>query len=470
MTTKSSKYRGGSGNSGSDKYSSSKFTPIKKKNLSDYNYYLGTSKQASDYGKTTEYLINHIKKTYDHGKDIATALKNLEEFDLTPLAPTLGTSTKTDAALRATEEKQFEIDYNKKSERFIIREEQYEKNKDKAYAFLWERCTMSMQNKIQMLSTFEADIEDNPIKLLEQIKIHAMSFQEDRYPMEIIVDSLFSMLHTKQKDKEHLSDYTKRFKVSKDVMKAHIGGPIILTNYIKTLASYDALAPETAGKEGFEQLMSYLYLKNSDQAKYGSVLRSLKAQQSLENDQYPKTIAKASHVLSQHRADNAGRNNFNRTNRNNNKEKEKEEEDDSKPDEVLSLSFAQLEGACYCCGKKGHRSPECRHKDRPKSEWAINKLNKNNNQMSHVQEQQQDSFSDDDADDQETTGEDDEINELFSNMQLQNITSGWQGVHAKVHAFKQFFIQDDIRSWILLDSESSTSIFVTMTMSTMFVQ
>jgi hypothetical protein len=38
------------------------------------------------------------------------------------------------------------------------------------------------------------------------------------------------------------------------------------------------------------------------------------------------------------------------------------------------LNFAQLEGSCYCCGKKGHHSPQCQKKDKiPKNEWAINK-------------------------------------------------------------------------------------------------
>jgi hypothetical protein len=35
-----------------------------KKSISDYNYYLGSAKQASDYETMTEYLINYIKKTY----------------------------------------------------------------------------------------------------------------------------------------------------------------------------------------------------------------------------------------------------------------------------------------------------------------------------------------------------------------------------------------------------------------------
>ena len=44
-----------------------------KKSVNDYNYYLGSSKQASDYETTTEYLINHIKKVFDYGNDIGTA-------------------------------------------------------------------------------------------------------------------------------------------------------------------------------------------------------------------------------------------------------------------------------------------------------------------------------------------------------------------------------------------------------------
>lgn len=73
-----------------------------------------------------------------------------------------------------------------------------------------------------------------------------MSFQEDKYPMEIILGTLYAMLLTKQKDKESLSNFTKCFKVSIDVLKAHIGGPLILTKCVKTLANYSTLALQVA--------------------------------------------------------------------------------------------------------------------------------------------------------------------------------------------------------------------------------
>ena len=51
----------------------------------------------------------------------------------------------------------------------------------------------------------------------------------------------------------------------------------------------------------------------------------------------------------------------------------------SKKDKVPNVMFAQLnfanvEGRCYCCGKAGHISPNCRNKDKiPREKWAINK-------------------------------------------------------------------------------------------------
>ena len=51
------------------------YAPIKKE-ITDYVYYLGTAKQASeyDYETTTFFIINHIKKEFEFGNDIAVAL------------------------------------------------------------------------------------------------------------------------------------------------------------------------------------------------------------------------------------------------------------------------------------------------------------------------------------------------------------------------------------------------------------
>jgi len=82
-----------------------------KKTINDYNYYIGSAKQASDYGTTTEFLINHIKKTFSYGTDIGQALETLQEIDTYSWKPTMKVTKKTETAEKEAEEKQFEIEF-----------------------------------------------------------------------------------------------------------------------------------------------------------------------------------------------------------------------------------------------------------------------------------------------------------------------------------------------------------------------
>ena len=57
--------------------------------------------------------------------------------------------------------------------------------------------------------------------------------QENHYPMSIIYDSMKTVFNMKQKEDENLNQYQEHFKTQWDVMSSHIGGPIILTQFIK---------------------------------------------------------------------------------------------------------------------------------------------------------------------------------------------------------------------------------------------
>ncbi len=119
-------------------------------------------------------------------------------------------------------------------------------------------------------------------------------------------------------------------------------------------------------------MFAFLYLENSDQDKYGSIIKNLNSQKSLGNDQYPKTVVEANNVLSNHKFDinKARKPEKHHPKVNNNKNKEKQEDEE----ESTPLSFAQMEGRCFCCGKLGHKSPDCKLKDKtPRDEWAIHK-------------------------------------------------------------------------------------------------
>jgi hypothetical protein len=161
-------------------------------------------------------------------------------------------------------------------------------------------------------------------------------------------------------------------------LESQFGGPIAPTKYVEKESNYNPTNETTikqCRKTVSEEFLAVLYLKNANQKKYGSILQGLNTQQSLHNDQYPKTVINANNVLSNHKFDN-----YKSQARRSGKDKDKSDKNskddkEDKDEQEVPMSFAQLEERCYCCGKPGHRSPDCREKDKiPREEWAINKV------------------------------------------------------------------------------------------------
>ena len=148
----------------------------------------------------------------------------------------------TDAA-KAAEDKQFEMEFKAEFELHMKQKQVYENNLTKAYALLWEQCSKEMQNKLEAHKDFLTIVKGNPIELLKAIKQHALNFQDTRYPMSIIYDSIKAVVNLKQKEGENLQECTKRFKTATDVMVSHLGGPLILLKCVKNMSGYDANDP-----------------------------------------------------------------------------------------------------------------------------------------------------------------------------------------------------------------------------------
>jgi hypothetical protein len=59
-----------------------------------------------------------------------------------------------------------------------------------------------------------------------------------KYNMSVILD-LVKTLTTKQKERESLQEFTKRFWTTLEVFESHLGGPIILTKILSTTTRYN---------------------------------------------------------------------------------------------------------------------------------------------------------------------------------------------------------------------------------------
>jgi hypothetical protein len=222
----------------------------KKKSIEDYYYYVGSSKQAADYSLTTEQVINHIKKEYDRGVDVAEALRTQEEPDQTTWEPRLSFSLSQDPAIKAAEDEQCKMLFKAELDEYMKRKRIYKDNKIKAYAFIWDRCAKAMQAEVQSRSDFESQVYNDPLKLLNAIRKHAMNFQDARYEMSVISDAFRALFNAKQAEGENLTEYTRKFKAAKDIIVSHLGAPLNLAKYVKTMSEYDANNPDTRAVSG----------------------------------------------------------------------------------------------------------------------------------------------------------------------------------------------------------------------------
>ena len=159
------------------KYRNRNHSPTKKKKeLNDYIYYTGSHRQASDYEKTTEFLINYIKGEYVYGNDIAESIRNGKYEDTSKWYPKLETSTETDPEKKKIMDIELQMKYKAQLDATIKRETTFGTNKTKAYSLIWERCTLSMQGQLEQRNDFEKDIYNNPINLINTIKEQTLNF------------------------------------------------------------------------------------------------------------------------------------------------------------------------------------------------------------------------------------------------------------------------------------------------------
>jgi hypothetical protein len=117
-----------------------------KKSVNDYNYYLRSAKQASNYEMTTEYLTNYIIKCFEYGNDISEVLRELEYPDPDSWRPTMQQSAHpgndpANEAQGAFKTSNLRLNSSQSLMTFISADELWTIISQKLMHFLWECCT-----------------------------------------------------------------------------------------------------------------------------------------------------------------------------------------------------------------------------------------------------------------------------------------------------------------------------------------
>ena len=82
----------------------------KKKSLEDCACCMGSSKQSSEFEVKTKFIINYVQDNFDSGRDIAEALRTLNDLDTGLWRPTTQVSEAEDEDVRGRENRELEFD------------------------------------------------------------------------------------------------------------------------------------------------------------------------------------------------------------------------------------------------------------------------------------------------------------------------------------------------------------------------
>jgi hypothetical protein len=420
-----------------------------KLSLADCIYSVGTVKQASQYENNTRFLINHIRKTYVEGDLVGDLLEFGREPDFMKMQPALPTSNKKDPAERAEELASLNMLYQVECQEWTQQRKIYKDEVVKAYSLLYEQCNKPMQSKVRGTSGFDTHINKNPKALLDTIRVLSIASQDKRYDYLVVDEAMLNYYFCKQREDENLTDYYDRFVTAKKILKTQNGekSPFNFEYFATKIDGYNAADPtkvKECQSQALDRYDAIRFLKGADQSKYGSILRNLKEAYSLGRVEYPKTARDALDVLNNHGFDK----DYIEVKK---KQAAKSKQDDTKPPpaakddgEILSLSFAQaFKGRCFICGRSDHRIADCPKKGTPKNKWSIN--NPKNDKESGAAEDTKASTLEKDA------GKGGKV--AWQSFQV--ITPGVEPAISM--AQRPNF--EDMRDWILLDSQSSVNLF-----------
>lgn len=233
--------------------------------------------------------------------------------------------------------------WNKKYDQYLKEDSKYKDYKSKIFTIMVAMCTKAMKNRVKAEDKFEQAEDDSDVLVLsEMIKSLSYSASDLKYPQMQAVEALMNLILARQQEGEDLVDYYRRFNNLADILELTFGD----LNPVKIAekdTDYALNQPKVLAEER-KKLLAFMFMNGADKKVFGYLMKSLKSDYSLNNDQYPETVEDALQVLAM------------------NLPRSKVADGKKTGNMGTETSFNQVAGTnrkCWYCQEEGHVKKQC---------------------------------------------------------------------------------------------------------------
>jgi Zinc knuckle len=315
------------------------------------------------YAKTVEALMGYAKKNLKCAED----LKSLFATEMTN--PTLERPVRPGADADETD---IAI-WNEDIRDYAKRKRVLRGNLAAIQAIIWGQCSEAMRSKLKSIDGYEESVADDDCEwMLKNIKAVTMQFDAKHNGYISMLDATAAFLNCRQQQGQTADSYLEALKSHADTIEYHGGTLVLNPNLVP--ATRDDGTPynneEERKKVARDCTLGAAFIRGSDPTRYGALVADLANQYNKGKDEYPKDITTSAYsMIVNYRAP------TNATARNRNVEPTSSNHAPAPSvtsPESSAMTFAQRapgtpgtngvthEGVtCYRCNNTGHYASDC---------------------------------------------------------------------------------------------------------------
>ncbi len=243
----------------------------------------GTGGQTQ-FMKTTEVLGQYIAKNIKFPGDMTCLTRELKQPEI-----------EKPPALPADADEFDKLEWKGNAEDYIKRKKQLVHNTKAVYAVIWGQCSEALRARLRSTPDFiEKDKAQDCVWILKTIKGIMLRFEGQRFICLSIADASQQILTFRQGPETTLAKYYEDFKNLVEVYQ-HYGGD--LGSAPGLAAAIKEGTKEQKAEKAREMYIGVLFLRGADRKRFGGLWTDLENQHSRGHNQYPENLTDAYALL-----------------------------------------------------------------------------------------------------------------------------------------------------------------------------